>query len=97
MDCLTPFDDDELAGVGEFLGQIFHHDARVLQAIKIVVGERATVLESVRFRNGKTGACNWCGGAEGSCETADKSGLTSTYVTDEFDDARRGSGILVLL
>ena len=45
----APFDDDDVAGVGEIFGEVVGHEARIGEAIKIVVNQAAAIGESVGF------------------------------------------------
>lgn len=88
-DRVGPFDNDYGFFVVEVFLEVFGHEARVGEAIKVVVNEFFIVRESVLFRNGETGACNRLFDAETFSETANESGFAGADVADEFDYARR--------
>lgn len=56
FDGVGPFEDDDVLRVLERFGEVVGHEARVGKTVKIVMDEATAVWESVRFRNGETGA-----------------------------------------
>ena len=49
FDGTAPFYDDDLIVVGEFFFEVFYHDARVIETIKVVVGEGFAVFACIGF------------------------------------------------
>ena len=64
---IGPFDDDEIVGVADGFGEVICHEARVGEAVEVVVDEGFATWEGVGFADGETGAGDGLRHAEATC------------------------------
>lgn len=85
-DGVGPFDDGDSIRVIDGLLQILRHEARVGEAIKIIMNETLAIRKSVLLRNGKARTSNGLLDSQPLGEAAHKGGLASADITDELDN-----------
>lgn len=85
----SPLDDDDGIRFGESFGEFVAHEARIIEAVEVVMDELGGLVvlrrgESIALGDGETRARDLAFNAEPFGEAASESGFAGTNIADEF-------------
>ena len=86
-DRFAPFDDDDVVGIFEVVGEVVGHETRIGEAVEIIMDEVSFAIgQGVRFGDGETGTSDGFFDAKTFGKTTNEGGLAGANVADELDN-----------